>query len=267
MLDLWGLDYISQHWVVITEDKPSSLFKIAKHYNFPVLDHPKAIGGRYSIFTNVGMSVAFLLGLDVKKIHEGARKYLKDHAIHLENSKSFLKTFDDDNKNLFVIMPYVDRLFAFSLWFRQLWAESIGKNGKGSTPITAQGTVDQHSQLQIYLDGPKDKVFTFLKVNEIERMEDVNNSLMPDYLKNKSISDLFKAEEMATIATLSKNNPVRVIEIDKLSEESLGALLMHFISETILMAEMLNLDPFDQPAVEEGKSLAREYLSNGVLSR
>lgn len=176
-------------------------------------------------------------------------------------SSAFMYHHIQNGKTQAVMMPYSDRLNVFSAWFCQLWAESLGKQGKGTTPMKAQGTTDQHSQLQLYLDGPQDKIFTFISLPKDNFAHAMHHPYLPEFLNGKTMADLFYAQEQATIQTLkNKGCPVRVIEIPDFSEESIGALLMHFIMETILVARLMEVNPFDQPAVEEGKILAKTYL-------
>ena len=165
-----------------------------------------------------------------------------------------------------VLMPYVDALASFGLWFRQLWAESLGKNGTGTTPIRAMGTVDQHSQLQLYLAGPADKFYTLILMPRAGTGGRVAPESAADeaiaYLVQRSMGDLLDAEQRATLETLAANGrPVRAITIPQLDEHTIGALMMHFMLETIIAADLLGVNPFDQPAVEEGKRLARDYLA------
>lgn len=259
LLPLWEESLIHQHFCVITQDTPSSLLNIAKHHNMPIITHPEEIGGRYSIFTCVGMVVAHFLGMSATKIHKGASMYL-NNPLALA-SAAFMHHHIQHGKTQVVMMPYSDRLNVFSAWFCQLWAESLGKQGKGTTPIKAQGTTDQHSQLQLYLDGPQDKIFTFVSLPKDDFPHEMSHAHLPEFLNGKTMADLFYAQEQATIQTLkNKGFPVRVIEIPDLSEESIGALLMHFIMETVLTANLMDVNPFDQPAVEEGKILAKTYL-------
>jgi glucose-6-phosphate isomerase len=163
-------------------------------------------------------------------------------------------------------MPYVDRLGWFGFWFRQLWAESLGKQGHGTTPIRALGTVDQHSQLQLYLGGPRDKLYTLITAPSAGVGRVVGRAVIGDpalaYLADHSLGDLLDAEARATYETLARNRrPVRLIALERLDEEALGELFMHFMLETMLAAHLIGVDPFDQPAVEEGKVLARQYLA------
>ena len=163
-------------------------------------------------------------------------------------------------------MPYVDRLAEFGLWFRQLWAESLGKDGKGTTPINALGAVDQHSQLQLYLDGPDDNMFTIIMMSHAGKGPLIDPVFANDdaltHLAGKSVGDLMEAEQWGTARALIQNNkPTRVIQLERLDETTLGALMMHFMLETIITAHLFSVDPFRQPAVEEGKLLVRQFLS------
>ena len=174
--------------------------------------------------------------------------------------------FREKGTTLTVIMPYADRLSNFGLWFQQLWAESLGKDGTGTTPIRALGTRDQHSQMQLYLDGPQDKMFTFLTLDVAKTGRPVCAANTSDpslaYLNGRSMGDLLSAEQKATLTTLADHGcPTRIFRVSKLNEEILGALLMHFMLETIITAHLLGVNPFDQPAVEEGKRLTRYFLS------
>lgn len=196
------------------------------------------------------------------------------NMLSIKNCENFLPAIGalshvnliSDGINQCVFMPYTDKFFNLSLWFRQLWGESIGKEKKGSTPINAIGTIDQHSQLQLYLDGPRDKFITFIST------EDINSSLKLDCkisdeivykpLHKKTMSQLLNAEENATFETLKKNNiPLRMFKMKSANEYSVGSLLMHFFLETIYSCYLINVNPFDQPAVEYGKKMTIEILN------
>ncbi len=169
-------------------------------------------------------------------------------------------------KNIAVLMAYADRLERFSRWYVQLWAESLGKAGRGTTPLGALGPVDQHSQLQLFIAGPRDKLFTVVTVASEGKGPRIDAELArragePD-LGGKTIGDLVAAQGRATAETLAKNGcPVRTMHLARLDETSLGALMMHFMLETIIAAHLTGVDAFDQPAVEEGKVLAKQYLA------
>lgn len=270
-----GKAKLADHLLTITEPKDNPLRKIATQVGSVILDHDPGIGGRYSVLSLVGLLPAMIAGLDAAAIREGAASVL-DPALAADTAQDSapavgaalsVALWRERDIGTTVLMPYVDRLAYFGLWFRQLWAESLGKGGKGTTPIRAMGTVDQHSQLQLYLDGPADKMFTLIirdTAGEGTRIRRdalaIDKSL--SYLADRSLGDLLLAEADATAATLARNGrPTRVLRIAKLDERVMGALLMHFMLETILAADLLHVDAFDQPAVEEGKVLARQYLA------
>ncbi len=148
----------------------------------------------------------------------------------------------------------------------QLWAESLGKDGRGTTPLGALGPVDQHSQLQLFIAGPRDKLFTVITTGVAGKGPRIDVDLArrageADFA-GRTIGDLVAAQGRATAQTLAKNGcPVRTMHVETLDETSLGALLMHFMLETIIAAHLLGVDAFDQPAVEEGKVLAKQYLA------
>jgi glucose-6-phosphate isomerase len=171
-------------------------------------------------------------------------------------------------KSIGVMMAYADRLERFTRWYVQLWAESLGKNGIGTTPVAALGPVDQHSQVQLYLGGPRDKFFTVVSVAAAGLGPHIDADMAKlagePGLGGKTIGDLVAAEARATAETFASNGcPVRTLHIAKLDEASLGELMMHFMLETIIAAHLLGVDAFDQPAVEEGKLLAKKYLTGG----
>jgi len=256
--------------------KRNGLRDLLGKHQVPLLDHDPNVGGRFSALTNVGLLPAAALGLDIAAIRKGAGAALapmlaKKPAAQVPaalGAALAVSLAESKGKSISVMMAYSDRLERFTRWYVQLWAESLGKNGKGTTPVAAIGPVDQHSQVQLYLGGPRDKLFTVVSVASAglgPRMDGELAKLAsePDFA-GKSIGDLVAAEARATAETLVKNGcPVRTIQLAKLDEASLGELLMHFMLETITAAHLLGLDAFDQPAVEEGKVLAKKYLTGG----
>ena len=244
-------------------------------YKIPLLDHDPDVGGRFSVLTNVGLLPAAVLGLDIGAVRSGAAAAL---APVLDNKPAAevpsavgaalsIALAETRGKRIAVIIAYADRLERFTRWYVQLWAESLGKDGKGTTPVGALGPVDQHSQLQLFIAGPRDKLFTVITVATAGRGPRIEADLAklcgePDFA-NKTIGDLVAAQGRATAETLAKNGcPVRTIHLEKLNEASLGELLMHFMLEIIIAARLLGVNAFDQPAVEEGKVLAKKYLAS-----
>ena len=256
--------------------KTNGLRELLAAHHVPILDHHSGVGGRFSVLSNVGLLPAAILGLDIAAVREGAGLALapvlaKKPAAQVPaalGAALAVALAESKGKSISVLMAYADRLERCSHWYVQLWAESLGKNGKGTTPVAALGPVDQHSQVQLFIGGPRDKLFTLVTVAGAglgPRMDGELAKLAGEPgLGGKTIGDLVAAEGRATAATLAKNGcPVRTIHLAKLDEESLGELLMHFMLETIISAHLLGVDAFDQPAVEEGKVLAKKYLAGG----
>jgi len=241
-------------------------------YKVPMLDHDTGVGGRFSVLTNVGLLPAAVLGLDLAAIREGAGLALaavldaKNPAdVTAATGAALAVACAEKGKNISVMMAYADRLERFTRWYVQLWAESLGKGGKGSTPVAAVGPVDQHSQLQLYIGGPRDKLVTVVTTETGGQGPTIDRDLAKTAHEadfgGKRIGDLIAAQGRATAETLAKNGvPVRTIHLPRLDEEQMGELLMHFMLETIIAAHLLGVDAFDQPAVEEGKLLAKRYL-------
>ncbi|MES2906616.1 MAG: glucose-6-phosphate isomerase [Pseudomonadota bacterium] len=267
---------ISERMFGITEPenwKSNALRALLASHGVMMLDHCTRTGGRYSALTNVGLLPAAIAGLDIQKIREGAREIVdpianpdgtQDHSYVV--GAGIMTTFAARDLHESVLFAYADKLERFTAWYAQLWAESLGKNGEGTTPVRALGPVDQHSQLQLFLDGPRNKVFTIMTTDCKGEGPQVNADMARraglDGFANKTIGDLVTAQGRATIETLAKRGrPVRHIHIPQLDERAIGALMMHFFLETIISADIMGVDAFDQPAVEEGKVLAKAYLA------
>ena len=253
--------------LIITEFKESPLYKIGKENNCLLLEHSNKIGGRFSVFSNVGILPALLSGLNVDNLYKGATEIINNiDNYSLFNLGKFLYKQSINQYNSNVIMTYSDSLFFFGKWYLQLWAESIGKNSKAITAIHSVGTTDQHSQLQLYLDGPRDKFFTFITTDHSNNGLKLNNDLFKNtdfqYFQNKKMGDLMQAEQRATIETFKGNNfSFREIFLPKIDEENIGKLLAMSFIETIAACIYIDVDPFDQPAVEQGKILTKKYLN------
>ena len=261
---------IKNRFFIITEDKQSTLKEIQESENLDFYPHPIDIGGRYSVFSIVGLIPSKTIGFDIKRFCNGGKSFLKE----IENENNFdyyftpISNLIDLKKkgvNMSIVMPYHDLLNNLSFWYRQLWAESIGKKGKGITPLNALGTVDQHSQLQLYLDGPKDKFFTFIgkaRDKSVTKLDcRYSKSKTFQDLHQKSLEELLNAEMNATIKTISnKKIPIRRITLESYNEKYIGSLMMFFFIETIFSCFLLEVNPFDQPAVEEGKKLTKRFL-------
>lgn len=264
----------AKDWLVaITEPTDNPLRRLATRLGATVLEHDPKVGGRYSVLSLVGLLPAIIAGLDAGQIRAGA-KFILDRALAAKVAEDcpamtgavWNIAGEEEGGNTTVLMPYIDRLAEFGLWFRQLWAESLGKEGKGTVPVRAMGTVDQHSQVQLYLGGPNDKLYTVVTEPTRAVGDKLTNAGDPalDYLAGRTMGDLLDAEARATYETLARNRrAARLIALEKpVDAYGLGALLMHFMLETMLGAQLLGIDAFDQPAVEEGKILTRQYLKD-----
>ena len=273
-LEKAGVKALKKHFTIITEPHKSALADFADSIGATKLDHPLGVGGRYSVLTMVGLLPALLMGLDGKQLRAGAQAVLDevlgakspDAASPAVGAALHQALSEEGKLATTVLWPYADDLAVFGGWWRQLWAESLGKDGKGSTPVSVLGPVDQHSQLQMFRDGPATALFTLVTVDTKGKGPAAPraraNALGLKYLAGKRLGDLVDAEARATAQTLFKNGrPVRQIHLSKVDEFHIGALMMHFMLETIIMGRLMGVDPFDQPGVEEGKILAREYLA------
>ena len=266
-------DDASARFVVITEPGDNVLRQLAVERGHTVLDHDPGVGGRFSVLSTVGLLPAAICGLDVAAVRTGALAVL-ERVFHATASDPCppamgaavsLGLARHRGATMTVLMPYGDSLQPLADWYCQLWAESLGKEGQGTTPIRALGPVDQHSQLQLYLDGPRDKMFTIIQSRikgagpTIPLAQDQDAGL--GYLSGTTIGDLIAAQQRATTETLiRRGRPTRVIRLPRLDEAAMGALFMHFMLETIVAAQMLGVNAFDQPAVDGGKLLARQFL-------
>ncbi|MEG6508721.1 glucose-6-phosphate isomerase [Methyloligella sp. 2.7D] len=253
--------------------KTNGLRDLCEAYGIPVLDHDTGIGGRFSALTNTGLLAALARDIDPVKIREGAASVIAAMMADGEpadfapaiGAAVQIGLAKEKGIKASVLMPYSDRLGRFAAWFVQLWGESLGKDGKGTTPVAALGPVDQHSQLQLYLDGAPQHLITVLRPGGAGAgpriAPDLAKLANADYLAGKCAGDLVAAQQKAIPqALIDAGRAVRTMDIETLDAETLGALMMHFMLETILSAHLLGVDPFDQPAVEAGKILTRQYL-------
>ena len=261
-----GADNISDKFLFVTQDHENSLAQIAKSIDAEIFSHPSDVGGRFSCFTVVGLLPALLAEVNIDKIIDGAKStvenFVNDEKNDVFDAVKLQDLLFDEGFTGNVVMPYIDDMKNYTDWYRQLWAESLGKNGFGSVPINSMGTVDQHSQLQLYLDGPKDKFFTFFITKNHQKdllVKDLTD--VKTLFGGKRLSEIVKIESDTTIKVLQdKDLPIRVFEMEEFNEEVLGALMMHMFLEVILLAEIRNIDPFDQPGVEIRKDIAKKLL-------
>ncbi len=264
---------ISENFVFITDPRECILHEISEKEDVRIFSIPENVGGRFSVLTAVGLLPAALLGIDIKELLRGAKdmadKFLSSNFD--ENMSFQLATIQhllsQNGVNLNVLMPYSSRLKTLSAWYSQLLAESIGKDGKGLTPIPALGATDQHSLLQLFNEGPTDKLIIFVEVEDhgsgikIPSPEENNEKI--NFLKGVSFQKLLNTEHRATADSLTQNGkPNMTIQIKKVDEYHLGKLFMLLKGATALLGEFFSVNAFNQPGVELGKHLTRKYLEN-----
>ncbi|MBI1214067.1 MAG: glucose-6-phosphate isomerase [Alphaproteobacteria bacterium] len=267
-----GGKYLKFHFAGITENKNNPLRNILEHIQAPILVHDANLGGRFSVFSTVGLLPAIVMGLDPMAIRAAAKQTF-DTEVAAEKSlppaaqgAALSVAACDVGLSQSILWPYSDRLWLLAQWWRQLWGESLGKHGRGTTPIASLGPVDQHSQLQLYLEGPADKLFTFIDAP----YESQDARIGPkwarehnlDLYAGHTLGEVNRAELQASAKVLAGHGrPVRMLRlVADLDERAMGSLMMHFMLETLIAAKLWDVDPFGQPAVEEGKRLTREYL-------
>ncbi|MDA9643635.1 glucose-6-phosphate isomerase [Candidatus Pelagibacter sp.] len=250
--------------IFITENKRNYLFLLAEKLKAEIIHHNNYIGGRYSVLSEVGMLPAELMGLNTNNFKQlnaliKNKKFINTLVSNVGATLHFIK----NRKFNSIIINYDKKSENLFKWYQQLVAESLGKKNKGLLPIVSNMPKDNHSVMQLYLDGFKNNFFTFFYVQE-NQSEKINNNYVLDsknYLKNKDLSEIIFAQKKATENVFKKRNiPFRSFEIKKRDEKTLGELFCFFILETILVGKSLNLNPYDQPAVELIKKETKNIL-------
>lgn len=264
----------ADHIVATTDETSGSLLECAKKEGYATLPVPKNIGGRFSVLTSVGLFPLACAGLNIRAMLRGARETRDDfmNQAVAQNSPSLfaaLHYVGDTQRGLsiHILMPYAESLKEFGRWYRQLWAESLGKkndrSGKpisvGPTPIAALGATDQHSQMQLYAEGPANKIVTFIEVQRFRSNLRVPASAVDlhplAYLARVPLATVLHAERQATAEALRQaHRPNGTLVIPNVSHETLGALFMFFQIATAIAGELYNIDTYDQPGVEAGKN-------------
>ncbi len=265
-----GANFYNQCVFVTTQGK-GLLYEIAQKHNITTFPIPENVGGRFSVFSAVGLLPAGLCGLDLNEIKQGIQDadsicQLKDLKTNISAMIALCAFFSyKAGRNIFVLMPYSTCLRKFVDWFVQLWAESIGKNLKGSTPIPAIGATDQHSQIQLFNQGPNDKLICFVKANKHKR-----DITIPDFSNESQdfriyaghkVGEILNIELNATRRALTENQrPNFTISLPELDEYYLSYLMYVLEMSTAIMGHLLEVNPFDQPGVELGKKYIKEAL-------
>ena len=264
-----------ERFVVTTDPEKGNLRRLVAQEGFPSLSVPPLVGGRYSVLTPVGLLPAAMVGIDLEELLAGARfmdqrlqspEYQHNPAYCLA---ALYYLFALKARNILVIMPYASALTGMADWFCQLWAESLGKKqdlqGRevltGTTPVKAVGATDQHSQLQLYMEGPQDKLITFLEVGNFQHKLEVPD-IFPDieglhYLGGHSLNELLSAEQKATAFNLAKaDRPNLTLRLPEINAFTIGQLIFLLEVVTVAAGSLLRINPLDQPGVEGGKQTA-----------
>ena len=266
-------EVVRRRLLVTTDPELGALRPMAEREGIMALPIPPNVGGRFSVLSAVGLVPAAVVGADPREMLAGASE-MRDACLGSDlrtNPAGLFATLlhalhTDHGRPIHVMMPYADRLRPLALWFQQLWAESLGKAGRGPTPLPALGAVDQHAQVQLFMEGPDDKVVVFMRA-PFER--EVRVTVGPDgpeglrYLDGKGLGELLDAERRATTEALrGGGRPSATLELDRVDAHAIGALLMMLEVATVLAGALYGVDPLDQPGVEQGK-----LYTYGLLGR
>ena len=262
---IFSKDLLKNKLIIIAEPSDNALMAIANKYHAEVIEHKEFISGRYSVLSETGMFPAALMGLNLIKF-KNLKKLIKNKNFisTLIKNVAYIYTLISKKINNSVILSYDSNLDDLGYWYQQLVAESLGKKGKGINPILSFGPKDHHSLLQLYLDGPKDKFFTFFNSSQKEDKFKVSQDIIPKnmkFLKNKNLRFIINAQCNAVKNIFKlKKIPFRQITFNKKNEEELGEIFTFFVLETILLSRLMNINPFDQPAVEQVKIETKKIL-------
>jgi glucose-6-phosphate isomerase len=280
LCEIWpDFDYKNRALAITEISDRNDIRILSETRQMQILPHNPKIGGRFSVFSVVGLLPILLAGVNIESFVNGAKRVIEQikNLRAVEGSKllvdaiTMYSIFKDNTVNQHVLMIYSDMLHDFGKWFVQLVGESLGKTEDfGITPLLATGTIDQHSLLQLFLGGPKNKLYTIIVQKEnlaTPCITETTDSAVINKLRGKTIHDLMRANQEYTIEALSKRALVRVIEADAFSVEALGDMMMSCIFEVLTLAHLSGVNPFDQPAVDAAKTLLMEKLSDMVQNQ
>ncbi len=250
--------------IFVTENKDNYLLKLAYKLKAEIVHHNNYIGGRYSVLSEVGMLPAELMGLDANKFRQlnsliKNKQFINSLVSGISSTLNYIK----NKKYNSIILNYDEKSENLFKWYQQLVAESLGKKSKGLLPIVSNMPKDNHSVMQLYLDGFKNNFYTFFYTNELKSESLKSSQILSSqkFLRGKNLSNIMYAQKIATENIFNKKKiPFRSFEIKKRSEKTLGELFCFFILETILIGKLLNVNPYDQPAVELIKKETKKLL-------
>jgi glucose-6-phosphate isomerase len=259
------IEKVKKNIIVISEKKDNILYSLSKKFNLFYVEHKDYIGGRYSVLSEVGIVPAYLMGLNIFKLRKNLKKYLinKDIKFLQDSTTKLANILQQKKETNLVFLNYSPELEKFLYWCQQLIAESLGKNKKGFFPVISNVPKDHHSLLQLYLDGPRDKLFHIFSL-ETKIKEKINTKKYTNqinYLHNKSLNKVKIAQKNAIIKSFKKYKiPFREFKIKKLNEQTLGELFSYYFLETAIVGKLIDVNPFDQPAVEQVKIYTKKLL-------
>ena len=256
----------NKNTLIITEKKNNLLSTFAANKNILHIAHKDYIGGRFSVLSEVGMIPAYFMGLKISNFRKNLLDFFKhkNKKLILDNAIKLSHVYKSKKINSIILLNYAPEINKFLYWVQQLIAESLGKKEKGMLPIVSIAPRDHHSLLQLYLDGPKDKIFYIFSLKSNKKMK-INKNIFGknfNYVENKEFSKVKEAQKNALLKTLKiKKIPYQEFIINTKNEETLGELFSYFMIETVLIGKLLGVNPFNQPAVEQVKILTKRYLS------
>jgi glucose-6-phosphate isomerase len=262
----------TKHFVFTTDPKSGLLRQEADKYGIQTLTIPEDVGGRFSVLSPVGLFPALAMGIDIEELLEGANVAVEETVKFGPESVAFQLAWNQYlffNQEIYsvVCMPYSARLNEFARWFRQLWAESLGKDEVGVMPIQAYGPADQHSQLQFYTQGAFLASILFIRVSDHRSSHIIENVEIPElsFLAGKDFADIINVEQSAVVQSLTNaGRPSSTLEIDQVDADTLGEMFMTFELAVTFLAELLQINAFDQPGVEDSKHIIHQMLTENV---
>ena len=262
---LSNINFNKSNTIIITEKKNNSLYKFSKRKNIELVEHNKFIGGRYSVLTEVGMVPCFLMGLNIKSLRNFFSKKLPNSFITTLRESVNLNNEIYKSKSIssLIFLTYSSKLHNLVLWCQQLISESLGKKNLGILPVLSPAPKDHHSLLQLYLDGPRDKIFYIISLKEEDKKlsKNIFNEKY-SFLKKKTFNQIKNAQKEALIKTLRlKKIPYKEFFMSDKTEKGVTEFLVFFMLETIITAKLLGINPFNQPAVEQVKILTKNILT------
>ena len=256
----------SKNIIIITERNNNYLHFLSKKLNLFLIEHKTNIGGRYSVLSEVGLVPAYLMGINVIKLRSQCLSFLKrkNNQFLKESALKLSNLINTKKINNLVFLNYSPRLEKFLYWCQQLIGESLGKKNKGFFPVVSNMPKDHHSLLQLYLDGPRDKIFYIFSLdgNSKEKIYVKKKIKNLNFLNGKSLNKVKISQKNALVKTFKINDiPFREFKIKSIDEETIGIMFSYFMLETIIIGKLANIDPYDQPAVEQVKLLTRKLLN------